>query len=64
MIDNYALWERHDARQEAELAKLPKCDYCGEYIQDEQLCVFNDELICLDCLKLYFIKNTEDYCVE
>ena len=53
--------ERHIAKQEALLQRLPKCSYCGHRIQDEKLCVINDELICVSCMEQHFIKWTEDY---
>lgn len=43
---------RHDAEQTERLERYPKCDHCGEYIQDEQL--FNI------CGKLYHIECAED----
>lgn len=61
MIDNYGLWERHEAEQQRQLEKCPKCDYCGEYIQDEHLYDLDGTLVCEDCMKSNFKKSTEDY---
>lgn len=52
---------RHDAEQAAELAKLPKCEYCGEAIQDEYCYEINDSLICEECLKRHFRRDVDDF---
>lgn len=53
---------RQKAREEEEwLAKRPKCSDCGEPIQDEYCYLINDELICPECLKYNYRKNTEDF---
>ena len=59
--DNYDLWERHDAEQQAKLDKLPVCDYCEEPIQDDYYCEIENECICEECLNDTFRKNIEDY---
>lgn len=51
MEDNYSLWARHDAEQERNLVRLPKCSCCGERIQDEYLYEVNGELICETCME-------------
>lgn len=61
MIDNYDLWEAHDAKQERWLAELPVCDVCDNPIQDEHLYLINDEFICPECLERDFRKDTDDY---
>ncbi len=61
MIDNYALWEMHEAEQERQLSKLPVCSCCDEHIQDEYFYQINDENICVHCLNEYYRKDTEDY---
>ena len=52
---------RHDAEKEAELAKMPKCSYCENHIQDDYLCDIDGEIFCLECFDENFIKHTEDY---
>jgi hypothetical protein len=52
---------RHDAEQEAELKKMPKCSECSEYIQDEHYYEINDEVVCEECLNQNYRKNVEDY---
>lgn len=59
--DNYDAFERHEAAQEARLAKRPKCAYCKHPIQDEFLYVINEELYCEECLNDLFRESTEDY---
>ena len=61
MMDNYDLWKAHDAEQQAELKKLPVCDYCHEPVVDYFLYCINDEIICLQCLNDNFRKETEDF---
>ena len=60
-MDNYAMWERNEARLERELARRPVCAYCDEHIQDEQFYCINGEYICIDCMENNFKVNTEDY---
>lgn len=60
-MDNYDLFEQHEAEQERWLAKLPICSECGEPIQDEDCYEINGELICPDCLKENHRKFTDDY---
>lgn len=59
--DALELWERHDAEQEAELKKLPVCDYCRKPIQDDYLFDIEGDIICEGCMKQHFRKRTEDY---
>lgn len=59
--DNYDLWKKHDAEQEAALAKLPVCSECGEHIQTDECYEINDELICPECLENNHRKWTEHY---
>ncbi len=61
MVDNYDLWEAHEREQEEALEKLPECDYCGEYIQDDYYFDINGDIVCEECLKKEFRKRVEDY---
>ncbi len=61
MTDVYDLWAAHDAELEAELQKLPECDYCGCKIQDDHFFLINDEIICEECLNDNFRKEVDDY---
>ena len=58
--DNYDLWASHDAEQQAQLERLPKCSCCEEHIQEEYCYQINDEIICEHCMVEYFRKDTED----
>lgn len=60
-MDNYDLFLRHEAEQQRQLERLPECSECGEPIQDEECYMFNDELICKQCLEDNHEKKTEDY---
>ena len=62
MEDNYSLWARHDAEQEAKLVRLPKCSHCREPIQDEYLYEINGELFCEACIEEYR-KPTDHYII-
>ena len=60
-IDIYDLWEAQERAQMAAEEALPKCDWCGERIQDEHYYDINGIILCWDCLESNFKKNTEDY---
>lgn len=62
LLDNYDLFCRHEAEQEAALRKLPVCSECGDPIQADELFEINDELICPQCMVDNHRKWTEDYC--
>lgn len=64
MLDNLDLWNIHEAEQERKLARLPKCSYCGEPIQDDICYEIGDELVCEDCLKENFRRWTDDFINE
>lgn len=53
-------FDRYDRKQTNWLEKLPRCSCCGEPIQDETLCVINDELYCERCID-DCRKFTDDY---
>lgn len=59
--DNYDVFAAHDREKERRLSNLPKCEYCGNTIQDEYFYIINDENICEDCMKSEFRKSVEDY---
>lgn len=61
MTDVYDLCVAHDSEQEAELQKLPECEYCGHKIQDDHFFLINDEAICEDCLNDNFRRAVDDY---
>ena len=54
-------FERYDAQRERELARRPKCCECDEPIQEDHCFEINDELVCIHCLKRYYLKGVEDY---
>ena len=63
MIDNYDLYRMHEAEEERRIARLPKCNKCGEPITSDKAYDF-DGLWCEDCMEEY-LKDitvwTEDY---
>lgn len=58
--DPAADFSRHDAEQEAWLARRPECADCGEHIQDENAYYINGEWICQSCMSTYLV-NVGDY---
>lgn len=60
--DPAADFNRHDADQEAWIARRPVCCYCGEHIQHDHFFLINDEMICPDCLERHFRKDADDFC--
>ena len=62
--DNYDLWKRHDAKQEEQLDKLPKCECCEEPIQDYYCFEIFNELLCEDCMIDKYRVETDDFIDE
>ena len=52
---------RHDAEQESRLDKLPKCESCGEPIEDDYFYNIDGFFLCEECLKSEYRVNTDDY---
>lgn len=61
--DPIADFRRHDAKQQAEVRKLPRCSECDQPIQDYICYEINDEFICPDCMEQNHRKWTEDISV-
>lgn len=61
MEDNYSMFRRHEAQQEAALQRHPVCYYCGRHITDENLYDVEGNLYHEECLNESFRKYTEDY---
>lgn len=55
--------ERYAAEQEEELEKLPKCECCGEPIQQDKAIYYNDQWCCEDC-EYDFWQNIRDDFLE
>ena len=58
--DNLDAYNEYSSRQESRLDARPKCEECGNPIQDEGCYYINGELICNECMEGYKV-NTEDY---
>lgn len=58
--DAYDMWCEHEAQQEEELSRCPKCDVCGEPIQDEYCYQIEGVAICEYCMIDNFRKRTSD----
>lgn len=52
---------RYTEEKEKQLAKLPKCSYCNEPIQDDELFDIDGTLYCEEHAFELFRKNAEDY---
>lgn len=59
--DPHRDFDRYEARRERELAKLPKCKYCGNPIQDEYAYVINGKCLCEECLVDHHRISIADY---
>ena len=59
--DPYKDFDRWDAEQERQLAKLPKCDDCGEPIQDEHYFHIHGEILCEDCMNDRYRRDVDSY---
>ena len=51
----------YDAERQKEIDKLPKCDVCGNPIQDEDLYDLDGTLVCEECLNAEYRKSVDDY---
>lgn len=59
--DPVADFHSYDAELEAELQKLPECDYCGETIRTDYFYLVNDDIICPGCMNKHFRKDVSEY---
>lgn len=50
---------RYDREQQRKLDKLPKCDICGEPLQDGYYYLINGEALCHDCLDNNYREEVE-----
>ena len=53
-------FERHDREQQRWLERRPKCDICGEHIQDEYCYMIGGETVCPECLENDYRVEIED----
>ena len=51
--DNYYQWEAHDRRQSYLIQKLPRCERCGNAIQQERAVCIDGCWYCDDCIEFY-----------
>ena len=49
-MSNYELFERHEAQQQRDYAKLPVCDECSETIHDEAYYEIDGIIYCDACM--------------
>ena len=55
------LYDMYDRERQAEIDKLPNCDYCNKPIVDDYLFDINEELICERCMHDHFRKDVDLY---
>jgi formylmethanofuran dehydrogenase subunit E len=55
-------FDRWQKEQDAWEASLPRCERCGETV-DDYIYDVDGELLCIDCLNDKFRKNVEDYMI-
>lgn len=60
-MDNYDLFLSHDAKQEDDLNRFPRCSECKQKITDEYVYVIDDKTICEQCLNDNHRKPIEDF---
>ena len=53
-------FEAYEYEREKNLSKRPKCDICGEPIQEDYYYEIGEK-ICEGCMTEYFRKEIEDY---
>jgi formylmethanofuran dehydrogenase subunit E len=57
--DPIADFHRYDVEQCEKLSKRPKCEYCGEHIQDD-FYYYVDGIVCGECLDENHKRYIED----
>ena len=57
-IDNYDLYRKHEAEQEALRQLLPRCTESGHLIEDEECYNLDGEAVCEDCIPRFKVKTT------
>ena len=59
--ENYDFYRIHEAQQQKQLERCPRCENCGENIQDEYLYDVDGAVFCEECMKDLYRKDTEAY---
>ena len=57
--DPAADYDAYCLEQEAAMESLPRCEECGQRIEDECCYVINDEPICETCIEQYKVFTTD-----
>ena len=60
-MDDHELFELHQVREERIRKRLPKCERCKRYIDDDYHYNILGVIFCEDCLKDKFRVPTEDF---
>ena len=61
MDDYNDLYDRHEAEQERQLSRLPRCCECGDHIQADKLYNIFGDLYCESCMIKEFERDTDNY---
>ena len=59
--DNYDFYLTREAEEERWLESRPKCEKCGEPIQEDDLFDIDGVIYCEECMHDLFKKKTENY---
>ena len=59
-LDNYALFEQYQRERDNWLGSRPKCEYCGEDIQDDYFYVIDGCKVCGECIKDFVEENCKE----
>lgn len=54
-------FDRYDAMTAQKEAQLPKCEKCGEPINDDIYFEIDGEILCEECMHDRYGRSTEDY---
>ena len=59
MPDNFSMWVRKERELELRLSSRPKCDDCGEHIQDEYYFEVEGDILCEECMHDRYRKSAD-----
>lgn len=54
-------FDRYDAYQAQQEAKLPQCEKCGKPIHDDVYYEINNEILCESCMQDEYARSTQDW---
>lgn len=57
MLDNYDLYDIYERKREEAAACFPLCTECKERIFTEKCYIFENDVVCEDCIREYIDKH-------